>query len=97
MNTYETVVTILFFLVAAVGLWNAVKSFRLGTAETEQEARRAPMEKGALGLGAGVMFLLLGVYVPLRVSWMAFIALMIGLGMTAYFFGLSFWAHVRRH
>lgn len=97
MNTYETVVTILFFLAATVCLWNAVKNFRLGTAETQKEARKVPLERGALWLSVGAMFLLLGLYVPLRVSWMAFIALMVGLGMTAYFFGLSFWPHVKRH
>lgn len=97
MGAYEIVITILFFLVAAVGLWNAVKHFRLGMAETEKEARKVPMEKGALWLGVGVMFLMAGLYVPLRVSWMIAITLLIGGGMTSYFFGLSFWDHVKRH
>ena len=97
MGAYEIVITILFFLVAAVGLWNAVKNFRLGAAGTEKKARRVPLGKGTIWLSVGMMFLLAGLYVPLRVSWMIFIALMIGIGMTAYFFGLSFWAHVKRH
>lgn len=46
MGAYEIVVTILFLLVAAVGLWNAVKNFRLGAAETEKEARKVPLERG---------------------------------------------------
>ena len=97
MGAYEIVVTILFILVAAVGLWNAVKNFRLGAAETEKEARRVPMEKGTIWLCVGVMFLMAGLYVPLRVSWMIAVTLIIGGGMTAYFFGLSFWDHVKRH
>ena len=97
MGAYEIVVTILFLLVAAVGLWNAVKNFRLGAAETEKEARKVPLERGALWLSVGVMFLLAGLYVPLRVSWMIAIALLIGVGMTSYFLGLSFWSHVKRH
>lgn len=97
MGAYEIVVTILFLLVAAVGLWNAGKNFRLGAAETEKEARRVPLERGALWLSVGVMFLLAGLYVPLRVFWMIAIALLIGVGMTSYFLGLSFWPHVKRH
>lgn len=97
MGAYEIVVTILFLLLAAVGLWNAMKNFRLGAAETEKEARRGPLERGTLWLSVGGMFLLAGLYVPLRVSWMIAIALLIGVGMTSYFLGLSFWSHVKRH
>lgn len=97
MTAYELFVTAAFLAAALLFVWSSVKIFREAGGEMDAVLRRVSRKKGMLLILPGLMFLLCALYILLRLSWLFWLVLLVGIGAMGYAIGSGIGANMREH
>ena len=97
MGIYESVVMVIFSLMAIAFVWAGIELYRQAGREQDKDRRRASRRKAHLWMAAGLMSFLSALYIVVRASWIAMIVVLMGSLAVAYVIGAGLGANMKQH